>query len=185
MQSLEPQYLELRAYCVARGWTIVAEFSDVISGSKSSREGMDAMMAAVRRKEFDAVLSVKIDRLARSLSHFAAIISEFDKHKVAMVIPGQGINTHESNAAGRLTANILGSIAEFERELIRERTRAGLAAAKARGVRLGKPSKNLAADHARIVAEWRAEGGKHLRDLACRLGGVSVSFAHTLSKRAA
>ena len=184
-QTVEPQRIELAQYAAARGWTIAREFTDVISGSKSSREGMDAMMQAVRAHEFDAILAVKIDRIARSLSHFAAIISELDKHHVALVIPGQGIDTSTSNAAGRLQANILGAIAEFERELIRERTRAGLAAAKARGVRLGKPSKNLAADHARIVAEWRAEGGKHLRDLACRLGGVSVSFAHRLAQERA
>jgi len=184
-QTIEPQQIELRNYCAARGWTIAAEFSDVISGSKSSREGLDALMAAVRIKSFDAVCAVKIDRLARSLSHFAAIIAELDKHGVALVIPGQGIDTSHSNAAGRLQANILGSIAEFERELIRERTKAGLAAARARGKKLGHPSTRLVPNHAEVLAQWRAEGGRHLRDLASRLGGVSVSFAHTLSRRVA
>jgi DNA invertase Pin-like site-specific DNA recombinase len=183
-QTLEPQHLELRNYCEIRSWKIVEEFTDVISGSKSSREGLDRMMAGVRTKAFDCVLAVEISRFARSVRHFAQMVYEFDKHGVAMVIPRSSIDTSASNPAGRLIMNVLASVAEFERECIRTRTVAGLAAAKARGVRLGKPSKNLAADHARIVAEWRAEGGKHLRDLACRLGGVSVSFAHKLSRAA-
>lgn len=182
-QTVEPQLIELRSYCAARGWAIAAEFTDVISGSKSSREGMDAMMAGVRSRQFNAVVAVKIDRIARSLSHFAAIISQLDKHGVALVIPGQGIDTSHTNAAGRLQANILGAIAEFERELIRERTKAGLAAAKARGVKLGAPSTRLVANHAEILSQWQAEGGTHLRDLACRLGGVSVSFAHKLARQ--
>lgn len=181
-QTVEPQLIELRNYCAARGWTVVREFTDVISGSKSSRIGMDAMMAAVRAKDFEAVMAVKIDRIARSLRNFAGIISELDKHHVALVIPGQGIDTSSSNAAGRLQANILGAIAEFERELIRERTKAGLAAAKARGVRLGKPSTKLITNWTDELARWQSEGGTHIRDLAVRLGGISVSHAHRLAQ---
>lgn len=181
-QSVEPQQQELRNYANTRNWTIEAEFTDVISGSKSSRASLDAMMARVRRKEFDAVLVVKMDRLARSLSHFAQIVAEFDKHGVALVCPGQGIDTSKTNPAGRLQMHVLAAVAEFERSLIIERTKAGLAAAKARGTKLGKPSVRLPADHAEIVNKWLDDGGVQLRDLATRLNGVSVSTAFRLAQ---
>lgn len=184
-QTVECQLIELRQYCSARNWTIVSEFTDVISGAKASREGMDAMMAAVRRKEFEAVLCVKLDRISRSLSHFAQTVGEFRKYGVGLVVPSQGIDTSNATPAGILQAQILGAIAEFERSLIRERTIAGMRAAKARGSKIGHPSTRLVANHAEVLAQWKAEGGRHLRDLASRLGGVSVSFAHTLAKRAA
>lgn len=181
-QTIEPQRLELQRYAEQRGWVIADEFSDVISGSKSSRSGLDALMAGVRQKQYEGVLVVKMDRLARSLSHFAQIVAELDKYGVALVCPGQGIDTSKSNSAGRLQMNVLAAVAEFERSLIIERTKAGLAAAKARGVKLGKPSTKLAQNHREIVAAWKAEGGTHLRDLAIRLGGVSVSTAYKLAK---
>ena len=184
-QTLDPQRLELTNYCAARGWTIVREFTDVISGAKASREGLDALMVCVREHAFDAVLAVELSRFARSVRHFAQLVYEFDKHGVAIVVPRSSIDTSASNPAGRLIMNVLASVAQFERDLIRERTIAGLAAARARGKKLGHPSTKLLPNHAEILAQWKAEGGRHLRDLACRLGGVSVSFAHTLSKRAA
>ena len=184
-QTLEPQRIELTKYCEARGWTIAAEFTDVISGAKASREGINELMARMRKGEFGAVLAVKIDRIARSMSNFAMIYEELSKHGVALVISSQGIDTSNDNPTARLHMQILGAFAEFERNLIRERTRAGMAAAKARGSKIGHPSTRLVPNHAEVLAEWKAEGGRHLRDLASRLGGVSVSFAHTLATRAA
>ena len=180
-QTIEPQQIELRKYAAQRGWEVeFNEFQDVISGSKSSREGLDQLMALVRSRKIGAVLVVKMDRLARSLSHFAQLIAEFDKHGVALVCPGQGIDTSNTNPAGRLQMHVLAAVAEFERSLIIERTKAGLAAAKARGVKLGKPSTRLVTNHQEVVDAWLAEGGKHLRELATRLGGVSVSHAFKL-----
>lgn len=181
-QSIEPQRRELHAYTQARGWNIVGEFTDVISGSKSSRVELDKLMNAVRLRGFDAVLVVKLDRLARSLSHFAQLVAEFDKHGVALVCPGQGIDTSKANPAGRLQMHVLAAVAEFERSLIVERTKAGLAAARARGTKLGKPSKRLPADYEPIVKTWLDEGGAHLRELANRLGGVSVATAFRLAQ---
>jgi DNA invertase Pin-like site-specific DNA recombinase len=181
-QTLEPQRIELTRYVEQRGWTINEECTDVISGSKSSRTGLDRLMELVREKKTEGILVVKMDRLARSLPHFAQLVAEFDKFGVALICPGQGIDTSKSNPAGRLQMNVLAAVAEFERSLIIERTKAGLAAAKARGVKLGKRSTRLPENHKAIVAEWKAEGGKHLRELANRLNGVSVSTAFKLSK---
>jgi DNA invertase Pin-like site-specific DNA recombinase len=141
------------------------------------------MMARVRQRHFDAVLVVKMDRLARSLAHFARLVAEFDKYNVALVCPGQGIDTSKSNPAGRLQMHVLAAVAEFERSLIIERTKAGLAAAKSRGMKLGRPSDRLVKDHEPITRQWLAEGGYQLRELATRLGGVSVSTAFRLAQQ--
>ena len=182
-QTVEPQQQELRNYALSRGWEVTAEFTDVVSGSKSSRVSLDLMMARVRQRHFDAVLVVKMDRLARSLAHFARLVAEFDKYNVALVCPGQGIDTSKSNPAGRLQMHVLAAVAEFERSLIIERTKAGLAAAKSRGMKLGRPSDRLVKDHEPITRQWLAEGGYQLRELATRLGGVSVSTAFRLAQR--
>lgn len=183
-QTTDPQKMELQAYAAQRGWIVADTFVDTISGSKSTRLALDKMLAQVRQKRYDAVLVVKLDRLARSLSHFAQLVAEFDKHGVALVCPGQGIDTSKANPAGRLQMHVLAAVAEFERSLIIERTKAGLAAAKARGVKLGKPSKRLPENHGEIVSQWLKEGATQVRELANRLGGVSVSTAFRLAQTA-
>jgi DNA invertase Pin-like site-specific DNA recombinase len=113
-------------------------------------------MAAVRRGKVDIVVCLKLDSLGRSLSHLAQIIDEFSAHKVALVVPAQGIDTSEGNPAGKLQLHILCAVAEFEREIIRERVNAGLAVAKKKGVRLGRPATFDA--HREDIARLRAAG---------------------------
>ena len=117
-------------------------------------------MAAVRRGKVDIVVCFKLDRLGRSLSHLAQLIDEFKTHQVALVVPAQGIDTSEGNPAGKLQLHILCAVVEFEREIIRERVNAGLAAAKTKGVRLGRPATLDA--HRDDIARLRTEG------LTCR-----------------
>ena len=76
-------------------------------------------MAAVRRGKAKVVVCFKLDRLGRSLSHLAQLIDEFNVHRVALVVPEQGIDTSEGNPAGKLQLHILCAVAEFEREIIR------------------------------------------------------------------
>lgn len=183
-QTVEPQLIELRAYAASKGLNIVSELTDTISGSKNARQGLDQLMAMVRSGAVDCIVVTKLDRLARSLSHFTQMIDEFAKHRVAFICPGQGIDTSTSNPAGTLQLQILGAVAQFERDLIRDRTKAGLAAAKARGVILGKPSTRLPANHADVIhAWWKETGGKHVRDLALRLNGVAITTAYRLAKK--
>jgi DNA invertase Pin-like site-specific DNA recombinase len=99
------------------------------------------MMDEVREGTVDIVLTWKIDRLARSLNHLAQIIAELQTNKVALVCPSQGIDTTDNNPCAEFQINILAAVAQFERELIVERVNAGLAAARQRGVTLGRPSK--------------------------------------------
>jgi DNA invertase Pin-like site-specific DNA recombinase len=123
-----------------RGWHDVREFSDVSSGAKFSRTGLDGLMREVRKGRVDAVVAYKLDRLGRPLPHLAQLVGEMTTHRVALIVPAQGIDTSASNPASQLQLNILMAVAEFEREIIRERVNSGLRAARARGVRLGRPA---------------------------------------------
>ena len=96
-------------------------------------------MSDVRRGRVDVVLCFKLDRLGRSLAHLAQIVGEFTAHGVALICPSQGIDTSNDNPAGRLQLGVLMAVAEFEREIIRDRVNAGLKAARANGVKLGRP----------------------------------------------
>jgi DNA invertase Pin-like site-specific DNA recombinase len=96
-------------------------------------------MAEVRQGRVDVLAVYKLDRLGRSLQHLAQLIGEFEAHGTALVATSQGIDTSESNPAGRLQMHVLAAVAEFERSVIRERINAGLAAARERGTILGRP----------------------------------------------
>ena len=184
-QSCEAQLLELRAIAAQRKLIVAHEISDVISGSKSSREGLDRLMAMIRSGDVDTVLVVKIDRLARSLTHFAQLITEFNARRVALIVPGQNIDTSESNPASRFMITVLAAVAELERDLIRERTRAGLAVARAKGKRLGRPSpKMVGVDRVAVIGAWRKEThGTDYARLGEMLGGVSAATAWRMVKR--
>ena len=166
-QNHDTQLAELREYCTFRKWNDVEEITDTVSGSKSSRQGLDRLMALVRRGRLDIVVCYKLDRLGRSLAHLAALIAEFTAHNVALVVPEQGIDTSGANSAARLQMNILCAVAEFEHEIIRERVNAGIARAKARGARFGRP-RNIDV-HRESVAQLRAQG-RSGRTIAKELG---------------
>jgi putative DNA-invertase from lambdoid prophage Rac len=139
-QNHASQLREVRAY-VRRRWpkAEVTEYLDKASGARFSRSGLDVLMAEVRKGRVDAVAVFKLDRLGRSLQHLAQLIGEFEAHGTALIATSQGIDTSETNPAGRLQMHVLAAVAEFERSVIRERINAGLAAARERGARLGRP----------------------------------------------
>jgi DNA invertase Pin-like site-specific DNA recombinase len=97
------------------------------------------MMTEVRKSRVEIVVVYKLDRLGRSLQHLAQLIEEFAAHGTALVSTSQGIDTSESNPAGKFTLHILAAVAEFERSNILERIKVGITAAKARGVTFGRP----------------------------------------------
>ena len=99
-------------------------------------------MALVRRGKVQTIVAYKLDRLARSLAHLAQLIGELQSHRTALICPSQGIDTTDSNPVAQLQLNILGAVAQFEKDLIVERVNTGLKAARQRGVTLGRPSKN-------------------------------------------
>jgi DNA invertase Pin-like site-specific DNA recombinase len=139
-QNHYSQLREVRAY-VRRRWPKgeVTEYLDKASGAKFKREGLDAMMTEVRKDHTDIIAVYKLDRLGRSLQHLAQLLGEFEAHRTALIATSQGIDTSETNPAGRLQMHVLAAVAEFERSVIRERIDAGLAAARERGAQLGRP----------------------------------------------
>jgi DNA invertase Pin-like site-specific DNA recombinase len=133
-QDCSQQLRELRDYTLARGWKIEGEYVDNgLSGIKDSRPAMDRLIAAARRRAIDAILVWKMDRWGRSMPQFIASIQELRNLGVRFIAVTQGIDTDESNPASKLMLNLLAAFSEFERELIVERTRAGLARARRAG----------------------------------------------------
>ncbi len=177
-QSHDPQRSELLDYCARRGWEDVGEYADTISGAKFTREGLDRLMADVRRGRIGRVVCVKLDRLGRSLPHLAQIIAELDAHHTALVCSSQSIDTSHDNPAGRLQMHVLMAVAEFERSLSRERTKAGVAAARARGKRLGRPRTVLSPRQDAAIASYRNNPTGGMRGLAANLGlSLGKTFA--------
>jgi putative DNA-invertase from lambdoid prophage Rac len=179
-QDHEPQRKELLEFCVRKGWPAPVEFADRISGAKFTRTGLDKLMRFARKRLIEIVVCVKLDRLGRSLPHLAQLISELDKNKVALICSSQGIDTSHDNPAGRLQMHVLMAVAEFERSLIRERTKAGLAVARARGAKIGRPK--LDDEYKRRVLECLARNPRpSLREVVaeCR---VSLGTVAKLAK---
>jgi DNA invertase Pin-like site-specific DNA recombinase len=165
-QRTDSQEQELRRYSRQRGWKNLALYSDKISGAKASRPELDRLMGDLRAGKVERLVVFKLDRLGRSLTHLALILDELNRLRVPLVASSQGIDTSEDSPAGRLQLGVLMAVAEFERGIIRERVNAGLAAAKMRGVTLGRPAKIF-----RHVAEIRKlkEKGLGIRAIAREL----------------
>ena len=170
-QNTDMQMRELREYCARRKWEIATEFVDAgISGGKERRPELDKLMADAKRRRFDAVVVYRYDRFARSLRHLVNALEEFRALGVEFVSIHEGVDTSTPN--GRLIFGIFGSIAEFERELIRDRVRSGLRNAKAKGKRLGRP--RVAVDRGRI-ARLRESGASWSE--VCVATGLSAGTA--------
>lgn len=165
-QNPELQLRELRDYAGRRGFVVHREYVDQASGDVRRRKRapeFDALMADARRRRFDCVLVWKYDRFARSLGTLITALQEFRDLGVDFISHTQAIDT--TTPMGRLFFHLIGSFAEFEREVIVERVRAGLANARAKGKRLGRPVRDPGA-RARVVA-LRNEG-LSLRQIAAR-----------------
>ncbi len=138
-QTVDLQLDGLREYATARGLEVVGEYVDEgVSGARAKRPALDRLMADAHKRAFDVVMVWKLDRLGRSLSHLIRLVDTLGALHVDLVSLGDpGLDT--SSPHGRLIFSIMGAVAEFERELIRERTRAGVASARRRGSRVGRP----------------------------------------------
>jgi DNA invertase Pin-like site-specific DNA recombinase len=122
-------------------------YQDIAGGSKAARQALDEMLAQLRAG--DVLVIWKLDRMGRSLAHLVELVGDLVKRKVGLVSLNDPIDT--TTAQGRLVFNLFASLAEFERELIRERTQAGLSAARARG-RIGRETAHLQKHPIRLLA---------------------------------
>ena len=164
-QEPENQLQELRRYVQARGWTAAEYVDKGVSGATERRPALDQLLGDARRRRFDVVVCWRLDRLGRNLKHLITLLEELQALGVAFVSLAEGIDA--TTPAGKLQMHILGAIAEFERERIRERVLAGLARARTQGKRLGRP---------RVTPAAIAIPGGSIRE-AARLWGVSKSTA--------
>ena len=137
-QDAKKQEDELLEFAKNRGFEVFKVYTDVISGSKDSRPELNNLMDDAYNNRFNGVLIWKLDRLGRSLQHLIDIVNKFQIWKINLICKTQDIDTSTPN--GKLLFHIFGAVAEFERELIRERTRMGLKKAKNVGKR-GKDKK--------------------------------------------
>ena len=160
------QLRQLHRYAKDRG-VEAREFVDHgVSGARDSRPALDAMLQAARRREVSAVVVVKLDRLARSVRHLCNLAAEFEALGVGLVVLDMAADT--STPMGRLLFTMLAGVAEFERELICERTRAGMEHARRQGKQIGRPRVMGAKEVAR--ARRMREAGRSLRHIGEMLG---------------
>ena len=135
-QHTETQLCDLRPLAKARGYEIVGEYTDTISGAKAKRPGLDRLMADARRGRFDGVLLWSFDRMARSVKHFLEVLDELNHLNIALVSFRENIDT--SGPLGRAMIVIVAAISELERSLIVERVRAGMRRARLEGRQIGR-----------------------------------------------
>ena len=159
-QHPETQVLDLRQMAAQRGYQIVQEYTDKISGTKARRPGLGDLMRDARRGQFDVVLVWACDRIARSTRHFLEILDEFNRLNVEFVSFRENIDT--SGPLGRAIVIIIGAIAELERNLIVERVKAGMRRARLEGRHIGRQP--LAVDREGICCDRRR--GLSLRQIA-------------------
>jgi len=175
-QDPEVQLAALRAHATQRGWEIVEEFVDHgFSGAKERRPALDRLMNAIWTGRFQAVLVWRFDRFARSVSHLLRALENFRALGIEFVSLSEQIDT--STPTGKMIFTVLGAVAELERSLIAERVRAGLRNARAKGKRLGRPSKQVNAGQ---VAALRAQGVPWRR-IGTQLG-ISATKAYTATR---
>jgi DNA invertase Pin-like site-specific DNA recombinase len=149
-QRVETQLCDLRKFAEQRGYEVVAEHIDIgVSGTKSRRPGLDALMKDARKKKFNVVCVAAFDRMARSTKHFLQVMDEFDDLGIEFVSRRENVDT--TGAMGRLFLTLIGSIAELESDLIRERIKAGMRRRKLEGFKLGRQP--LDVNHAALVRD--------------------------------
>jgi DNA invertase Pin-like site-specific DNA recombinase len=159
-QNPQTQILDLRLMAAQRGYQIVHEYTDKISGTKAKRPGLDAMMADARHGQLDVVLVWASDRIARSVKHFLDVLDELSRLQIEYISFRENIDT--GGPLGRAIIIIVGAVAELERNLIVERVRAGMRRARLEGQHIGRNP--LMLDNAAIQQD--RQHGQSIRQIA-------------------
>lgn len=169
-QTLAMQNQAMREYAVRRGWSIALQVREINSGA-TRREARERILEAARRREIDLVLVWRLDRWGRSVTDLLATLQELEHVGIGFVSVTEALDL--TTPAGRAMAGLLAVFAEFEREILRERTRAGLAHARQNGKQLGRPA--TAATHAAEIRRlYRSGVSKSEIARRVRIGRTSV-----------
>lgn len=169
-QSTTMQERELKESAERRGWNVKVYRDSAQSGAKENRPGLSDLLSEVRRRRIDVVMVWSLDRLARSLRQLLSLAEEFHALGVDLCSHKQAIDT--ASPAGRLTYQVLGAVAEFEREMLRERVRSGLAQARRAGKRIGRPA-------LRRFSRSEVEKIRALRSQGTSVRRLSIDFETT------
>jgi DNA invertase Pin-like site-specific DNA recombinase len=176
------QEAELREYVSRRGWECRIYRDKGQSGTKESRPALDLLLSDVRKRRVDVLVVWALDRLARSLKQLLSIAEECRSLGVDLVSLKQNVDT--TLPAGRLTFQVLGAVAEFEREMLRTRVKSGIEQARRNGKRLGRPAlRHFDADEITEIRQLRRAGAS-VRSLAIRFGTTQY-IVSKLSERSA
>jgi DNA invertase Pin-like site-specific DNA recombinase len=150
-QREDIQVNDIQNFCTFKSWHDVTYFKDLgESGAKKSRPAFDDMMNRIRNKEFDVVLCWSFDRISRSTLQLVSLVEEFNELKVDFISLKQNIDT--TTPMGRMIFTVFAALAQFERETIRQRTKAGIDLAKAKGVHCGRPETYTQDDRLEVLA---------------------------------
>jgi DNA invertase Pin-like site-specific DNA recombinase len=181
-QTTANQLQELRAVAERMGWKVVAELKDHgISGAKGRehRPAFDQLLRGAVRRDFDIVMAWSVDRLGRSLQHLVGFLAEINSKGVDLYLHQQGLDT--TTPSGRMLFQMCGVFAEFERSMIQERVKAGLARARAQGKQLGRPRVGEKVERAILKAREKGAGIKTIaRQLGVGVGTVQRVLAHAV-----
>jgi DNA invertase Pin-like site-specific DNA recombinase len=180
-QSTEMQEVELKEYLSSKRWQLKAVYRDNgVSGRQIGRPGLDALWKDCRKRRFDVVLVWRFDRFARSVEQLARALTEFEELGINFVSIKESIDT--TTSAGRVVFYVMAALAAFEREIIAERVRSGLANAKSKGVRLGRPPRTpLTPEIRKQIRQQYASGKWTMRRLAEQYG-TTVWTVHQLAR---
>jgi DNA invertase Pin-like site-specific DNA recombinase len=173
-QDPEMQLAELREYASRRGWELGGTFVDRTGGTRESRPALDEVMSLCQQRKVDVVVVWKLDRLGRSLKHLVNILAEWETLGVAFISLRDNLDL--TTPSGKLMFHVIGAMAEFERALIQERVKAGLAQAKREGRCGGRPKRVWRPKTERRVRQLRTEG-KSWQDISQEMG-IPVGTLH-------
>jgi DNA invertase Pin-like site-specific DNA recombinase len=171
--GMADQRSRIEAEATQRGWSVMWAKDEAISGRSLDRPALAGALDSLRRKGASALVVAKLDRLSRSVGDFASLVERSQREGWQLVILDLGVDT--TTPAGKLVANMFAALAQWEREVIGERTRAGLAAAKAQGVQLGRP--RGVSDELRDRIRSLRDGGMKLQEIADQLTAEGIPTA--------
>jgi DNA invertase Pin-like site-specific DNA recombinase len=192
-QHCQMQLRELRQFAAARGWKVADEYVDQgWSGAKSNRPALDRIMADAFTRKIDCILVYKVDRFGRSVSNLSEALKKLDSAGVRFISITQGIDTDKANSMSRFMLNILAAVAEFERDIIRERVLSGVrqysedyAAVLIGKAKQSKSGKNLPIGRPKLIFDREAvrkmrAAGKSLSQISADTGLAKTTIRRVI-----